>query len=73
MSPAGILIFFVLKKDGTFRLYVDYRGLNKVIIKNRYLFFLIGETLDRLYKVKIFNKFDFKNAFNRLRIKKNDK
>jgi hypothetical protein len=45
-SPAGVLILFVLKLDGTIRLCVDYRGLNKVTIKNRYLLLLVSEMLD---------------------------
>ena len=42
-SLAGLLILFVLKKDGLLRLYVDYRKLNDITIKNRYLLPNIGE------------------------------
>ncbi len=47
-SLAGAPVLFVLKTDGGLRLCVDYRGLNKVIVKNRYALPLISETLDRL-------------------------
>ncbi len=47
-SLAGAPILFVFKKDGGLRIYVDYRGFNKIIKKNRYLFSFIRETLDRL-------------------------
>jgi hypothetical protein len=48
MSPTGVPILFVQKKDGSLRLYVDYRGLNKITVKNRHLLPLITETLDQL-------------------------
>jgi len=51
-------VLFILKKDGSLRLYVDYRRLNKVTIKNRYLLSLISETLDRLVGSKYFTKLD---------------
>ena len=54
------------------RLCVDYRELNKVIIKNRYFLFLINETLNHLNNVKRFIKLDFKNIYYRIRIRKND-
>jgi hypothetical protein len=44
--PVGVPILFVLKLDRTIRLCVDYRSLNKVIIKNRYLLLLVSEILD---------------------------
>ena len=47
-SPAGALIFFDKKLDGSLRLCVDYRGLNNRTIKNWYLLPLIGESLDWL-------------------------
>jgi hypothetical protein len=45
-SLAGVLILFILKLDRTIRLYIDYRGLNKVIIKNYYLLLLVSKMLD---------------------------
>ena len=70
---AGILILFILKLDSTIRLYIDYRGLNKIIIKNSYLLPLVSKILDRLSRVKIFIKLDLRDAYYRLRIKEGDK
>ena len=61
------------KKDGSLRLYVDYRSLNAVIIKNRYPLPLISKTLDRLVRAKVFSKLDIRNTYYRVRIKKGDK
>lgn len=67
-SPAGAPILFVKKKDGSLRLCVDYRGLNKITTKNRYPLLLISELLDRLRKAKVFTKIDLRGAYNLLRI-----
>ena len=72
ISSTGAPVLFVSKKDGSLRLCIDYQRLNKITIKNQHSFPLISETLDRLVGVKIFTKLDFKDAFNRLRIKKGD-
>ena len=72
-SPAGAPILFVPKADGTMRLCVDYRRLNKITIKNRYLLPLVGELLNRLGYLKIFIKLDLRDAYYRLYIKKGDK
>ena len=53
-SPAGAPILFDKKPDGSLRLCVDYRGLNNLTIKNRYLLPLIGESLNRLGQAKRF-------------------
>ena len=50
-------------------MYVDYRALNVLIIKDLYLIPLIRKTLDRLSKVKYFTKLDIVLAFNNLRIR----
>jgi hypothetical protein len=63
-------ILFILKKNGSLRLYVDYRDLNKIIIKNRYLFPLINEILNCFSEVAVYTKFDLKKAYYRIRIKK---
>ena len=50
------------KKDGSLRLYVDYRRLNAISIKNRHLLPLISETLDRLEGTSMFLKLDLKDT-----------
>ena len=60
------------KKNNELRLYVDYRDLNTIIIKNRHFLFLIFETLNRLYESKIFIKLNLKNVYHKLRIKIDD-
>lgn len=72
-SPAGAPILFVPKKDGSLRLCVDYRGLNKVTIKNRYPLPLILEILDRLNGAKYFTKLDLRDAYHRIRILRGDR
>ena len=71
-SPAAAPILFVPKSDGTLRLYIDYRGLNKITIKNRYPLPLMNELRDRLGKARYFTKLDLKNGFYLLRIAKGD-
>jgi hypothetical protein len=69
ISPAGAPIIFVPKKRNNLRLYIDYRGLNAVTIKNRTPLPFISKTLDRLQYSKIFIKFDLKDMYYKLRIR----
>lgn len=71
-SPAGAPILFVKKKDGSLRMCVDYRGLNKITIKNRYPLPLISGLLDQLNQAKIYTKIDLRGAYNLVRIKEGD-
>jgi len=71
-SPARAPTLFVLKKDGSLRLYVDYRALNKQTIKNRCPLPLINKTLNRLCGLKQFTKLDLKDVYYRIRIKEGD-
>lgn len=71
-SSAGAPILFVPKKDGGLRLCVDYRGLNRVSVKNRYPLPLISEILDRVAGAKYFSKIDVQDAYYRIRIKEGD-
>ena len=71
-SPTRAPILFVPKKDGGLCLCVDYRGLNKVTVKNRHPLPLISKTLDRLTGAKVFTKLDLKGAYHRIQIRKGD-
>lgn len=71
-SPAGAPILFVKKKDGSLRMCVDYRGLNKITVKNRYPLPLISGLLEQLGEAKIYTKIDLRGAYNLVRVKAGD-
>jgi Reverse transcriptase (RNA-dependent DNA polymerase) len=66
-SPYGAPVVFV-KKDGTLRVCVDYRSLNKLTVKNCYPMHLIGELLDCISRAKVLSKFDVRDGYNCLRM-----
>ena len=67
-----IFILFIKKPSGGLYFYVNYRGLNTIIIKNKYFLPLILETLNRLNRIKVFFKLDIIFTFNRLRVREGD-
>jgi hypothetical protein len=69
-SPWGALILFVHKKDGIFRLCVDYRALNRVSFKNSYPLPRIDEIFDRLTSAKFFSKIDLRSGYHQIRLDK---
>ena len=71
-SPAGAGFFFVGKKDGGLRPCIDYRGLNKITIRNRYPLPLISTAFDLLQGATIFSKLDLRNAYHLVRIRQGD-
>jgi len=72
VSPFGAPVLFVHKKEGTLRLCVDYRALNKVTIKNRYPLPRIDDLIDRLAGSKYFTKIDLYSGYHQIRIKEDD-
>ena len=70
--PADASVLFVSKKNEDFRLCVDYKKLNVIIIKNQHPLLLIQKTMNRLIEAKRFIKLDIQHAYNMIRIKKND-
>ncbi len=72
VSSTDASILFVLKKNDSLHLCMNYRDLNKITVKNRHSLSLISETLDRLSRVKQFTKLDLKNVYHRLRIRRED-
>ena len=61
VSPQGAPIIFVKKKDGTMRLCIDYRQLNKMTIKNRYPLPRIDDLFDQLHGATVFSKIDLRS------------
>jgi hypothetical protein len=72
-SPASAPILFIPKAHGRgLRLCVDYRGINKITIANRYPLPIMTELQDRVCGSKIFTKIDLKNGYHLIRIKEGD-
>jgi hypothetical protein len=67
-SPWGAPVIFVLKKDGTQRLCMDYRALNGVTIKNKYPLPRIDDMFDQLHGVCVFSKIDLRSGYHQLKI-----
>ncbi|KAA3487673.1 Retrotransposon protein [Gossypium australe] len=71
-SPCGAPILFVKKKDGTVRMCIDYRQLNKVTIKNKYPLPRIDNLFDHLNGATVFSKIDLRSGYYQLRVKDSD-
>ena len=71
-SPWGALILFAKKKDKTLRLCIDYRQLNKVTIKNRYLLPRIDDLFDQLRGARVYPKIDLCTGYHQLRVRETD-
>jgi len=68
-SPMAAPVFFIKKKDGSLQLVQDYRALNSMTVKNKYLLSLISELVSQLRGARYFTKLDVRWGFNNVRIK----
>jgi hypothetical protein len=67
-SPWEAPVIFVLKKDGTQRLCMDYHALNEVTVKNKYSLPRIDDLFDQLHDVCVFSKIDLRSGYHQLKI-----
>ncbi|GJS18563.1 putative reverse transcriptase domain-containing protein [Tanacetum coccineum] len=71
-SPWGAPVLFVKKKDGSFRMCIDYRELNKLTVKNRYPLPRIDDLFDQLQGSQFFLKIDLRSGYHQLRVLEDD-
>ncbi|KAA3477884.1 ty3-gypsy retrotransposon protein [Gossypium australe] len=71
-SPWGAPVVFVKKKDGSMRLYINYRQLNKVTVKNKYLLPRTDDLFDQLKGATVFSKIDLRLGYYQLKVKDSD-
>ncbi|GJV34172.1 putative nucleotidyltransferase, ribonuclease H [Tanacetum coccineum] len=71
-SPWGATILFVKKKDGSFRMCIDYRELNKLTVKNHYPLPRIDDLFDQLQGSSIYSKIDLRSGYHQLRVREED-
>ncbi|GJQ90084.1 reverse transcriptase domain-containing protein [Tanacetum coccineum] len=71
-SPWGAPVLFVKKKDGSFRMCIDYRELNKLTVKNRYPLPRIDDLFDQLQGSRVYSKIDLRSGYHQLRVREED-
>ncbi|GJT65860.1 putative reverse transcriptase domain-containing protein [Tanacetum coccineum] len=71
-SPWGAPVLFVKKKDGSFRMCIDYRELNKLIVKNRYPLLRIHDLFNQLQGSSVYSKIDLRSSYHQLRVRDED-
>ena len=71
-SPWGAPVLFVKKKDGSLRLCIDYRQLNRATIRNQYSLPRIDELFEKLHGSRVYSKIDLRSGYHQLRVLEND-
>ncbi|GJS40951.1 putative reverse transcriptase domain-containing protein [Tanacetum coccineum] len=70
--PWGALVLFVKKKDGSFRMCINYRELNKLTVKNCYPLPRINDLFDQLQGSSVYSKIDLRSGYHQLRVREEE-
>nr|GEV68123.1 hypothetical protein [Tanacetum cinerariifolium] len=70
--PCGAPVLFIQKKDGSFKMCIDYRELNKLTVKNHYPLSWINDLFDQLQGSSVYSKIDLRSGYHQLRVREQD-
>jgi hypothetical protein len=71
-SPCGASILIVQKKEGSQGMYVDYRSLDDVTVKNKYLLPRIKDLFNRMRGARVFSKIDLRSGYHQMKVRPSD-